>query len=319
MADGPKWPLLIAIAALVLIGAGVGLYFVLRTRIPVPQFRGRTEANADSLLEALESKAVKVDTMLPSLPVGFVVNQDPDSGKELGKQGEVRVVLVSDTAVVPEVKGKQANIADTLLEAVGFKAAPVDTPTADPPGLVLDQTPKAGARWPRSTPVRLLRVTGQSSPAGPGGPDGRRGEEPNTAAGLVDTIIRMPQLTGAFGTVIAVEPATGQRPARSQGKGHGAGRGQESTGRSKPDLGTSQGSSGRPRTHRSAGDQLDARIRIGWPGESLNPRQDSVVEVNTEVAVAVNRLCKAAKLEICDDTAVQVAVIKGMTFTKKDS
>jgi beta-lactam-binding protein with PASTA domain len=232
----------------------------------------------------------------------------------------VRVVLVSDTAIVPEVTGKQANVADTLLKAAGFQVATVDTPTTDPPGLVLHQDPKAGARWPRSSPVRLLQVTGDV-PIPPGLVGLTEGEARNRilTAGLVDSVIRTPQLTGAFGTVIAVDPATGKLPRAGKVKVTLL-----VEGRKVPDVRNQTWDQARPQVEARG---LIARQETNWTQDentvgrvsSLSPRQDSVVEVNTEVAVGVDRLCKAANLRICQVLLFRRPILKGLMFFKKDS
>ena len=130
--DGPPWPLLIAIAALVLIGAGVGIYFAVRPNILVPPLVGRTLAHADSQLTDLQLKPTVVDSMLPALPPGIVVSQEPDSETKLRKNGEVRIFVVSDTGTVPAVTSRQANEADSLLVLAGFHKTLTETLTAGP-------------------------------------------------------------------------------------------------------------------------------------------------------------------------------------------
>jgi len=96
----------------------------------------------------------------PTIPVGFVVGQDPPPGVILPPGSVVEITTSAGRApvVVPDVVGFAAPQALRVLEAAGLVAATVDSVSegADAPGVVVATRPPAGNTEDPGTTIGLV-------------------------------------------------------------------------------------------------------------------------------------------------------------------
>ena len=96
----------------------------------------------------------------PTIPVGFVVGQDPPPGVILPPGSVVEITTSTGRApvVVPDVVGFAAPQALRVLDAAGLVAATVDSVSegADAPGVVVATRPPAGNTEDPGTTIGLV-------------------------------------------------------------------------------------------------------------------------------------------------------------------
>jgi eukaryotic-like serine/threonine-protein kinase len=132
----------------------------------VPNFVGQPLPQAKRL--AAEAGVTPVVTRRASdRPKGIVVDQRPAPGKVV-PSGSVVTLVVSrgpPKVSVPDVTGLAAADASKRLGAVGLVPKLAPTPSAKPPGTVIAQTPRAGAKAARGSKVTLQVAKAQTTTA----------------------------------------------------------------------------------------------------------------------------------------------------------
>jgi eukaryotic-like serine/threonine-protein kinase len=134
------------------------------TQVAVPNVRGLKEAEAKSRLTAAGLKS-KVDRVFAGAPKGEVVDTDPPGGERVARGSVVTIKLSKgrNLAKVPDVVGRSESGAITLLRARGFTARVFDVPSPEPQGIVVSQSPPAGAQAPPDSRVRINVSSGKPS------------------------------------------------------------------------------------------------------------------------------------------------------------
>jgi len=126
--------------------------------VRVPNVVGLKAADARSRLRALGLRSTQRPEESPR-PAGTVVGQSPGRGAELREGGTVTLRVSTGPAqvAIPDVVGLDESAAIQELEAAGFVVQVVDEPTGEPTedGVVLDQSPSAGASRPKGTTVTI--------------------------------------------------------------------------------------------------------------------------------------------------------------------
>jgi beta-lactam-binding protein with PASTA domain len=131
---------------------GMAMRLALRTRdVRVPDLQGRTVNQASSALTdmGLPLKVEEARRADPKVPAGMILAQEPAAGTTARRPRSVRVWLSSGPTVsrVPPVIGLTERTAQLRLEAegVGIREMAVVRSSAFPAGVVVAQTPDAGA------------------------------------------------------------------------------------------------------------------------------------------------------------------------------
>lgn len=150
-------------------------------------------------------------------PKGIVVAQTPRAGKSV-PQGTAVALVVSNGppgVAMPDVTGLAAADAVRALQARGLKPTLQQVASSQPPGTVIAQTPAAGKRAKRGTPVTLQVAKGQTAVAVPDvtGQAQQQATATLQQAGLKVTIAQVPS-SKPQGTVIAQNPSAGQKLAK---------------------------------------------------------------------------------------------------------
>lgn len=149
----PWWVFALA-AALVLIVAAVVLYVVLRPdMIPVPDVRGRPQADAIKTLADQQLKGeVSESEVTPTNPPapGTVIRQKPEPGTEVEAGAAVSLVVEAEPVKIPVPPVVGALLINAIQRIVAAKLvvdAPLQQAVADPNRFdkVISQSPAAGA------------------------------------------------------------------------------------------------------------------------------------------------------------------------------
>lgn len=156
--------LLVVAGALVLIGAillgrsifsgngGVG-----NDNVPVPNFIGKTEAEAEKL--ATNSDLVLEFTSKPceNQSKGKICEQDPEDGTDVEKKSTVNLVVSTGApkVAVPDVQGLTYEKAKSQLEDKGFDVEQKTEVSDQTPGVVIGQDPEGDTEQEKGTTITL--------------------------------------------------------------------------------------------------------------------------------------------------------------------
>jgi beta-lactam-binding protein with PASTA domain len=171
----------------------------------VPYLVGKPAAEAVERLSAGGLRP-QVKSVFSTKRQGLVVSQRPSTGTRLAK-GSLVTLNVSKgraLALVPDVVGQTGKQAVALLRAAGLGARVVEVPSSEPAETVVAQAPKASAKAPKSTVVRLNVATG--APVSTAGAT-TSATPPATTA---------PATTAAATTPIRVPDVVGQKLAQAR-------------------------------------------------------------------------------------------------------
>lgn len=125
----------------------------------VPGVVGTSESAAKSTLSGA-GYAVSVVHQASSQPSGTVISQSPAAGSRYTTGSAVTIIVSSGTAqgLVPSVVGLSQSAATTKLSVCGLGVS-VDSAPGPTPGVVISQSPGAGARLPIGSTVSITVAT----------------------------------------------------------------------------------------------------------------------------------------------------------------
>ena len=129
--------------------------------IAVPDLSNLNRDQAEKLLarDGL-TLSVSSERFDPAIPRGFVIAQDPESGRHVkpGRRVSVALSLGEEYANIPELFGESLRSARLLIDRAGLRAGSLGRVVTSEvgPGLVVATEPPLGAVVPRGTPVNLL-------------------------------------------------------------------------------------------------------------------------------------------------------------------
>jgi eukaryotic-like serine/threonine-protein kinase len=210
------WPwVLIAAAALLLIGLLAGLVFYQGSQVEVPDLTGQTVTQSRDALTAQGLRLGEISRVPGGTnTVGSVTSQNPPAGTRIPKHSTVGIVLsVLESVPVPDLKGQIQSGAIAVIENSGLKLGSITSqndPTA-PAGVVVDQSPSAGTQVPPGSSVTLAvslgpKLTTLASVVGESQSTARAALE---GAGFTVTIVRQFSASAPRGLVISQSPGAG--------------------------------------------------------------------------------------------------------------
>ncbi|MCA0306282.1 MAG: Stk1 family PASTA domain-containing Ser/Thr kinase [Actinobacteria bacterium] len=168
-----RWGVVAFLVALILVAAGVGIYFMLNANrvetVSVPRVVDRLQAEAEQTLIAakLQPRVVQVNGP-DDTSKGRVTEQNvaPDSSVPVGTEVEITVNVGPSKAAIPPLVGMDKDEALTELADNGFKdvtAVPADTePATAKADEVLSVEPAPGSMVTLDTRVTVYYATGMS-------------------------------------------------------------------------------------------------------------------------------------------------------------
>jgi beta-lactam-binding protein with PASTA domain len=182
----------------------------------VPKVVGvRYQAAQFQLKEA--KLAAKIVRRAATKPKGIVVGQKPKPGATVPQGTPVTIVVSSGPpgVAMPDVVGLGAADAVRALQSRKLTVTLQQVPSQEPPGTVIAQTPKAGKRAKPGTEVVLQVAKGAAAVAVPDvtGQPLQQAAAALQQAGLTGRTVRVPS-TQAKDTVVAQNPAAGQKVAK---------------------------------------------------------------------------------------------------------
>ena len=165
--------LVVLVLALVAFAVGLGAFnWLLMPRlihstgeVLVPDLVNLTLAQSERALRPTGLQLSRAgERFNPSVPRGFVLEQDPAAGTPVRGRTRVSVVvsLGEESSSVPELFGESWRSAQLLLSRAGLRLGGVTRAPSDEVGqdLVVGSDPPAESVLPRGTPVSLLISTG---------------------------------------------------------------------------------------------------------------------------------------------------------------
>lgn len=188
--------------------------------VKVPDLRGLTLEQAEQTLRPMGLQLSRAGERFdPTVPRGFVLEQDPEAGGFLRGGSRVTVVasLGEEYSSVPALFGESQRSAEVLLRSAGLRLGVITRAPSDDvgDGLVAGSDPGAETVLPHGAPVSLLISTGP-------------GEEsfvmPDVLGREIGSVRRQLESFGlevetphggAVGPIIAQDPAPGSRILRT--------------------------------------------------------------------------------------------------------
>jgi serine/threonine-protein kinase len=132
--------------------------------VDVPNVVGLPFAQAEERLEEAGLRARRFNVFSEE-PPGVVVAQDPAAGEQAAEDAAVRVNVSRGTGrvEVPDVVGRTAAEAGSILRRAGLEARVVEVPSDEPGGTVVAQSPAEGSEIARGERVRINVSDGQGA------------------------------------------------------------------------------------------------------------------------------------------------------------
>jgi beta-lactam-binding protein with PASTA domain len=153
----PWW--IVAVAAVLVIGAGLITWLLIPQKVIVPEMVGMPEQEAIKSLEAAKLKLTATDTKVTGTQKsGIVVEQSPSAKQAVGVGSGVTLVVegLPTTIAVPNVVGQPISKAKELLKDLAYEEAGQRITGKFSPGVVVEQIPAMGAQVPPGTRVALI-------------------------------------------------------------------------------------------------------------------------------------------------------------------
>jgi beta-lactam-binding protein with PASTA domain/predicted Ser/Thr protein kinase len=159
----PIWPWLLAL--LLLVAAGFAGWFAFQTIEDRLESELVAVPNVVGLEEILAVRRLMDRDLVPDVrrerdeevPRGKVISQDPEPGDRVPRDNQV-VLRVSEgppTTEVPDVEGRSATDAVSILKDAGLDANVESVPSREPEGTIIAQHPAAGETVRLGTSVRI--------------------------------------------------------------------------------------------------------------------------------------------------------------------
>lgn len=187
------WRKVIPIAAVLVVGIFIGLYFLgllpfLPRGLRCPDLKGKTVAEADKALKDVGLALGKQsEEFSGDMDKGKVVSQKPGAGGGMKKGASVDVVLSKgrETAAVPDLTSKSGDEARATLEGLGFQVNKVDDYSSTvAPGNVIYTDPRGGTVLANGTAVIVVVSVGaRPSTEAPQTPSSSSTAQPTTPGG----------------------------------------------------------------------------------------------------------------------------------------
>jgi serine/threonine-protein kinase len=214
--------LLVVAGVLVLVGAIlIGKYAfggggVSNDKVPVPNFIGLTEKEAQKRATNAELKLELTRKPCEEQPKGQICEQNPTAKTEVAKDSTVELVVSTGApkVAVPSVIGDSLEEAKSKLEAdkYGFQVETEAKESPEEPGTVLEQDPVSGQEVEKGSTITLVVAKEESKATVPAvtGQTCEAAQQQMTANGLTGTCAETPTTDpNQDGKVIETSPAAG--------------------------------------------------------------------------------------------------------------
>lgn len=213
----------VALAIVAAIALAAGAYYLAFSNqgIPVPDVVGMERAQAESVLRA-EGFKVEVDSeeYSDTVEAGRVIEQKPEAGAKLKRDGTVRLVISrgSSKVAVPDLIGQSEGYAQSKLTEVELKPDRQPDAYSDtvPEGSIISQDPPPGTEVQKGSSVKYVVSKGAEPPAQVSVPD-LRGETVDGAQALLSGVgLSLGSVTEDFSSTVPVGQVISQNPGAEQ-------------------------------------------------------------------------------------------------------
>jgi eukaryotic-like serine/threonine-protein kinase len=147
---------------------GVAYYLLAGGKtISVPLVDGQPVATAQRDIAAQNLRSTVVDQPSNSVQKGLVISSNPPQGNNVAANTLVTLFVSTGAApvAVPDVEGKQENLAQTTLQNAGFQVSvQTDTTSTEPSGTVVNQSPVGGTKVAPGSKVTIFISGGANVP-----------------------------------------------------------------------------------------------------------------------------------------------------------
>jgi beta-lactam-binding protein with PASTA domain/tRNA A-37 threonylcarbamoyl transferase component Bud32 len=133
----------------------------------VPLVNGQTVATAEQEIAHAGLRSTVVEQASSSVQKGLVINSNPGQGDNVAANTLVTLYASKGAApvTVPDVEGKQENVAQTTLQQDGFQVSvQTDTTSTEPSGTVVNQSPVGGTSVAPGSRVTIFVSGGTTVP-----------------------------------------------------------------------------------------------------------------------------------------------------------
>jgi serine/threonine-protein kinase len=133
----------------------------------VPLVNGLTVAQAQQQITAHDLRSTVVDQASSTVQKGLVISSNPAQGNNVAANTLVTLFASTGAApvAVPDVEGKQENVAQTTLQNAGFQVSvQTDATSTEPSGTVVNQSPVGGTKVGPGSKVTIFVSGGASVP-----------------------------------------------------------------------------------------------------------------------------------------------------------
>lgn len=214
------WVILAIVAAAAIAGGAYYLAFA-NQGIPVPDVVGMEQAQAEDILRT-EGFQVEVEKEEYSdiVEAGKVIEQKPEAGSKLKREGTVRLVISrgSNKVAVPDLIGQSESFAQSKLAEVGLKPDRQPDAFSDtvPEGNIISQDPPPGTEVEKESSVKYIVSKGAEPPAQVSVPD-LRGETVDGAQALLSSAgLSLGSVTEEFSSTVPAGQVISQNPGANQ-------------------------------------------------------------------------------------------------------
>jgi eukaryotic-like serine/threonine-protein kinase len=212
--DRKRWPMIIAVVAVLALLVGAGAYFLTRSKtVSVPAVVGQSLTAATTALSNDGLRLGAVTRKNSTQPIDTVLEQNPQQGTSVASGTAVALVVSAGTeqVAVPNVVGLTQAAAQTVLTSSGVNLKVgnvVQQNSSQPAGTVLRQVPAAGEKVPAGTAVELIVASGQASVPNVVGMTEAAAQQRLTSEHF-SVVTQTAASTATPGTVISQSPAGG--------------------------------------------------------------------------------------------------------------
>jgi eukaryotic-like serine/threonine-protein kinase len=167
--SGRRWiPWVLGLVLVLGVVIGVAYYLLAGGKTySVPLVNGLPVATAQKDIAAAHLRSTVVDQASGTVQKGLVINANPAQGNNVAADTLVTLYVSTGAApvAVPDVEGKQENVAQTTLQNAGFQVAvQTDATSTEPSGTVVNQSPVGGTKVAPGSKVTIFVSGGATVP-----------------------------------------------------------------------------------------------------------------------------------------------------------
>jgi eukaryotic-like serine/threonine-protein kinase len=167
---GYRWlPWVLGLVLVIGVVAGVAYYLLAGGKTAsVPLVNNQPVAQAEKEITAAQLRYTVVRQANSSVAKGLVINSNPPEGNNVAANTLVTLYVSRGAApvTVPDVEGKQENVAQITLQNDGFQVqVQQDTTSTEPSGTVVNQSPLGGTSASPGSKVTIYVSGGTSVPS----------------------------------------------------------------------------------------------------------------------------------------------------------